>query len=78
MLNKSTLILSPVIFNLVINILLLIMEKPKALGIAFAGNTMNGKKGKCLQTILMKLQKLLDDMTNALDTAGMKPKNKHR
>jgi hypothetical protein len=54
------------------------MEKAKALGIAFAGNTMNGEKGKCLQTILMKLQKLLDDMTNALDTAGMKPKNKHR
>jgi ribonuclease HI len=56
----------------VINILLLIIEKAKALGIAFADDGMTGEKGKCLQTILIKLQKLLDEMTNALDTTGMK------
>jgi hypothetical protein len=39
-------ILSPVIFNLLINILLLIIEKAKALGIAFADDAMGGEKGK--------------------------------
>jgi ribonuclease HI len=65
-------ILSPIIFNLVINILLLIIEKAKALGIAFADDTMAGDRGKCLNAILRKLQKLLDELTKALDTTGMK------
>jgi hypothetical protein len=65
-------ILSPIIFNMVINILLLIIEKAKALGIAFADDAMAGDKGRCLQTILAKLQKLLDEMTAALDSTGMK------
>jgi hypothetical protein len=65
-------ILSPIIFNLVINILLLIIEKAKILGIAFADDTMKGDKGRCLQTILIKLQKILNDLTKALDETGMK------
>jgi hypothetical protein len=65
-------ILSPIIFNLVINILLLIIEKAKALGIAFADDTMAGDRGKCLNTILQKLQKLINELTTALDTTGMK------
>jgi hypothetical protein len=56
----------------VINVLLLIIEKAKALGIAFADDAMGGEKGKCPKTIITKLQKLLDDMTRALDTTGMK------
>jgi ribonuclease HI len=65
-------ILSPVIFNLVINVLLLIIEKAKELGIAFADDTMCGSRGRCLQTILNKLQKLLDELTYALNQTGMK------
>jgi hypothetical protein len=65
-------ILSPIIFNLVINILLLIIEKAKILGIAFADDTMKGERGRCLQTILIKLQRVLNDLTRALDKTGMK------
>jgi ribonuclease HI len=65
-------ILSPIIFNLVINILLLIIEKAKILGIAFADEAMKGASGRCLQTILARLQKTLNDLTKALDETGMK------
>jgi ribonuclease HI len=65
-------ILSPIIFNLVINILLLIIQKAKILGIAFADDTMKGTSGRCLHTILIKLQRTLNDLTEALDETGMK------
>jgi hypothetical protein len=65
-------ILSPIIFNLVINILLLIIEKAKILGIPFADDAMKGDRGRCLQMILIKLQRTLNDLTNALDETGMK------
>jgi hypothetical protein len=65
-------ILSPVIFNLVINILLLIIEKAKALGIAFADDAMAGDAGRCLEVVLRKLQNILNQLTEALDETGMK------
>jgi ribonuclease HI len=65
-------ILSPIIFNLVINILLLIIEKAKALGIAFADDTLAGDAGKNLEAILAKLQSVLNRLTTALDETGMK------
>jgi ribonuclease HI len=65
-------ILSPIIFNLVINILLLIIEKAKALGIAFADDTLAGDAGRCLEQVITKLQRILNEMTAALDETGMK------
>jgi hypothetical protein len=65
-------VLSPIIFNLIINILLLIIQKAKILGIAFADDTMKGEAGKCLEVIIRKLQTTLDQMTAALDETGMK------
>jgi ribonuclease HI len=65
-------ILSPIIFNLIINILLLIIQKAKALGIAFADDTMAGDAGKCLEMVIGKLQRILNNMTEALDQTGMK------
>jgi ribonuclease HI len=56
----------------VINILLLIIENAELLGIAFADDAMKGEKGRCLQTILHKLQTILDSITAALDQTGMK------
>jgi ribonuclease HI len=65
-------ILSPIIFNLVINILLLIIQKAKMLGIAFADDAMAGDAGKCLEAILNKLQMTLNNIVKALDETGMK------
>jgi hypothetical protein len=52
--------------------LLLIIQKAKILGIAFADDTMKGEAGKCLEVIIRKLQTTLDQMTAALDETGMK------
>jgi hypothetical protein len=52
--------------------LLLIIEKAKILGIAFADDTMKGEAGRCLHTIINKLQRVLNDLTTALDETGMK------
>jgi hypothetical protein len=65
-------ILSPIIFNLAINVLLFIIERAKILGIAFADDTMKGEKGRCLHSIIQKLQVVLNQLTQALDETGMK------
>jgi ribonuclease HI len=65
-------ILSPPIFNLTVNDILIILERLKTLAAAFADDIHATEKGKHLVAIINKLQRALDEICAYLDSTGMK------